>query len=84
MVRVLWPRSKRRVGDASGILHGNRYLVPNRAARTNFVVVSETTSKKFDQLVELRNGIRHNRSVSAITSKMGEVAILWFRLVLVQ
>jgi len=33
---------------------------------------------KFDQLAELRNGIRHSRNVSDITRKEGEAAILWF------
>ena len=38
----------------------------------------ETLANKFDQLAELRNGIRHSRSVSEITRKEGEAAILWF------
>ena len=42
----------------------------------------ETLVKKFDQLAELRNGIRHSRSVSEITHKEGEAAILWFQQVL--
>jgi len=33
---------------------------------------------KFDQLAELRNSIRHSRSVEDITRKEGEAAILWF------
>lgn len=37
-----------------------------------------TLSGKFDQLAELRNGIRHSRSVGEITRKEGEAAILWF------
>lgn len=37
-----------------------------------------TLEKKFDQLAELRNGIRHSRTVSDITRKEGEAAILWF------
>jgi hypothetical protein len=39
----------------------------------------ETLVKKFDQLAELRNGIRHSRTVSDVTRKEGEAAILWFR-----
>nr|WP_281720598.1 DUF262 domain-containing protein [Nitrosomonas nitrosa] len=35
--------------------------------------------KKFDQLAELRNGIRHSRTVDEITAKEGEAAILWFQ-----
>lgn len=38
----------------------------------------ETTANKFDQLGELRNSIRHSRSVNKITEKEGEAAILWF------
>jgi hypothetical protein len=33
---------------------------------------------KFGQLGELRNGIRHSRTVSEIVRKEGEAAILWF------
>ena len=40
-----------------------------------------TFGKKFDQLAELRNGIRHSRSVDEITRKEGEAAILWFGMV---
>jgi hypothetical protein len=36
---------------------------------------------KFDQLGELRNGIRHSRPVDEIARKEGEAAILWFELV---
>lgn len=42
----------------------------------------ESLSTKFDQLAELRNGIRHSRAVSEIVRKEGEAAILWFRHVL--
>ena len=42
----------------------------------------ETLSAKFDQLAELRNGIRHSRSVDEVTRKEGEAAILWFEQVL--
>ncbi len=34
---------------------------------------------KFDQLAELRNGIRHSREVSEVVRKEGEAAVLWFR-----
>lgn len=37
---------------------------------------------KFDQLAELRNGIRHSRTVDDVTRKEGEAAILWFEQVL--
>ena len=42
----------------------------------------EALSIKFDQLAELRNGIRHSRDVSEIVRKEGEAAILWFNQVL--
>lgn len=42
-------------------------------------VNKETLIKRFGQLAELRNGIRHSRSVDEITSKEGEAAILWFQ-----
>lgn len=42
----------------------------------------ETLVAKFNQLAELRNGIRHSRSVDEITRKEGEAAILWFEQVL--
>lgn len=38
----------------------------------------ETTCAKFGQLAELRNGIRHSRTVDEIARKEGEAAILWF------
>ena len=42
----------------------------------------ETLRVKFDQLAELRNGIRHSRTVNEVTRKEGEAAILWFEQVL--
>jgi hypothetical protein len=42
----------------------------------------EALAKRFDQLAELRNGIRHSRSVDEITRKEGEAALLWFQQVL--
>jgi hypothetical protein len=42
----------------------------------------EALNAKFDQLAELRNGIRHSRAVSAVVRKEGEAAILWFKKVL--
>ena len=38
----------------------------------------ESLEKRFGQLAELRNSIRHSRSVDEITCKEGEAAILWF------
>ena len=42
----------------------------------------EALIAKFGQLAELRNGIRHSRTVDEITRKEGEAAILWFKQVL--
>jgi hypothetical protein len=42
----------------------------------------ETLAKRFDQLAELRNGIRHSRTVDDVTRKEGEAAVIWFRQVL--
>jgi hypothetical protein len=42
----------------------------------------ETLSAKFSQLADLRNPIRHSRTVDEITQKEGEAGILWFERVL--
>ena len=42
----------------------------------------ENLATRFAQLAELRNSIRHGRSVDDVTRKDGEVALLWFRGVL--
>lgn len=42
----------------------------------------EMVAKRFDQLAELRNGIRHSRCVDEVTRKEGEAALLWFQQVL--
>jgi hypothetical protein len=42
----------------------------------------EALSAKFDQLAELRNGIRHSRAIGEVVRKEGEAAILWFGQVL--
>jgi hypothetical protein len=39
----------------------------------------ENLSMRFAQLAELRNSIRHGRTVDDVTRKDGEVALLWFR-----
>jgi hypothetical protein len=45
-------------------------------------VNKETVVNRFSQLAELRNSIRHSRSVAEVTRKDGEAAILWFQQVL--
>ena len=42
----------------------------------------ESLVKRFDQLAELRNGIRHSRTVDEVTRKEGEAAVFWFQQVL--
>jgi hypothetical protein len=42
----------------------------------------EMLNVRFAQLAELRNGLRHSRTVDDVTRKDGEVAIIWFRQVL--
>ncbi len=42
----------------------------------------ESLTIKFDQLAELRNSIRHSRTVSQIVRKEGEASLLWFNEVL--
>ncbi len=44
---------------------------PNFASR-------EMLARRFDQLAELRNAIRHSRTISDVTRKDGEAAIGWF------
>ena len=45
-------------------------------------VNKETLNAKFNQLAELRNGIRHSRTVDNVTLKEGEASILWFNQIL--
>ena len=42
----------------------------------------EALIAKFDQLAELRNGIRHSRAVGEVVRMEGEAAIIWFKQVL--
>ena len=41
-------------------------------------VSKEDLSKRIDQLAEMRNGIRHSRTINEISKKDGEAALLWF------
>ena len=59
--------------------------ITNKALWTEFenaFGTQERLSTRFDQLADLRNGIRHSRTVDEITRKDGEAALLWFRQVL--
>ena len=53
----------------------NKALTPLFQARFSN---KEALIKRFDQLAELRNCIRHSRSVDEVTRKEGEAALLWF------
>ena len=60
-------------------------IVKNKALRSRFDGLfpnREALVKHFDQLADLRNGIRHSRAVDELTQKQGEASILWFRKVL--
>ena len=39
---------------------------------------------KFGQLAELRNGLRHSRTVSEVARKEGEAAVIWFEQIMAQ
>lgn len=56
-------------------------IIVNKALWPRFIsrfAGKEGLIMKFGQLAELRNGIRHSRTVSDIVCKEGEAAILWF------
>lgn len=65
-----------------------RELQDSITSKTSWAMFSEqfankeTLLGKFNQLAELRNGIRHSRTVDEVTRKEGEAAILWFEKVL--
>ncbi len=81
-------------GDGFGTLAARieycdlRELQDTIVAKTNWLhlehrfATKEVLATKFNQLAELRNGLRHSRSVDEITRKEGEAAILWFDQVL--
>ncbi len=48
----------------------------------NIFINKQTLSTRFEQLAELRNCIRHSRTVVDVTRKEGEAAILWFEQIL--
>jgi len=60
-------------------------MILNRALWADFESrfgSKETVVTRFSQLAELRNSVRHSRSVTDIIRADGEAAILWFRQVL--
>ena len=57
----------------------NKSLWPEFEARFG---TKEALAGRFSQLAELRNGIRHSRTVDDVTRKDGEAALLWFKQVL--
>lgn len=77
----------------TGLLEGLEYcdfrelqdVLTSRAQWERFAprfASKENLAMRFAQLAELRNSIRHGRSVDDVTRKDGEVALLWFRGVL--
>ena len=42
------------------------------------IIDKETLNTKFGQLADLRNSIRHSRSVDDVTRMEGKAAVLWF------
>ena len=60
-------------------------VVTSKALWTAFearFVSKEMLATRFGQLAQLRNGIRHTRTVDQVTRMDGEAALLWFRQVL--
>ena len=57
----------------------NKPLWPRFEARFG---TKELLNARFGQFAELRNAIRHSRSVDAVVRKDGEAALLWFQQVL--
>ena len=57
----------------------NRGLNPMFASRFG---TNEMLAKRFDQLAELRNAIRHTRTVDEVTRLDGEAAVRWFQQIL--
>jgi hypothetical protein len=47
-----------------------------------FFSTQELLASKLNQLAELRNSIRHSRTVDEVTNKEGEAAIIWFERIL--
>ena len=55
--------------------------IASKAAWDRFAPIfaaKEALEVKFNQLAELRNGIRHSRTIDEVTRREGEAAILWF------
>jgi type I restriction enzyme R subunit len=56
-------------------------IVSNKALWPTFepiFVNREMLARRFDQLAELRNAIRHSRTIGEVTLKDGEAAVSWF------
>ena len=60
---------------------GNRLLWPKFEPCFKKKVDMDT---KFGQLAELRNGLRHSRTVTEVARKEGEAAVIWFGQVMAQ
>jgi hypothetical protein len=56
-------------------------VICSKATWSRFSAVfatKETLATRFSQLAGLRNAIRHSRTITDITLKDGEAALLWF------
>ncbi len=59
--------------------------IANKSLWTRFEGIfgsKETLNTKFQQFSDLRNGIRHSRTVDDISRMEGEAALLWFEKIL--
>ncbi len=60
-------------------------IIMNKTLWPNFEGIfspKELLTARFGQFAELRNGIRHSRTVPDVMRKDGEAAILWFKQVI--
>lgn len=60
-------------------------LIVSKALWSKFQSIflnKDNLTQKFNQLAELRNGIRHSRTVDEIIQKEGEASIMWFKKVI--
>ena len=86
---VRWTAVVMAAGDAAQLMHANNDIGNQaslqRGARNyvNYCMGCHSLEyMRFNQLAQLRNAIRHSRSVDEVTRKDGEAALLWFEGVL--
>ena len=87
--RIIAARKRNPAGDVGNLADKLEFsdirdiqdIVTNKGLWSTFestFVNKQILVNRFQQLTELRNSIRHSRTVGAITQKEGEAAILWF------